>query len=280
LSVAQLSFREMGNGAQLAILSTSKGKKIQTGDLVSMHMIMKSVSGYEIRNTYKEGKPLLFPSKVPSYFGDLYACVANLAVGDSAVGLLVADSLYQKTFKKEMPSAIKSGSNVHVTFKILDTHTQQAYLQEQQSKKQDFEKSNATLLATKKKEDDGKLKAYFTQKGYTIQKTKSGIYYTILKAGKGKTPVNGSTVLYNYSLFNLKGEKIESTEDNGSHPYSFVVGKQEVIPGWDEISLSLKVGDFAVVGIPSHLAYGHLQKGDKIPPYSCLILELDLLSIP
>jgi len=62
-------------------------------------------------------------------------------------------------------------------------------------------------------------------------------------------------------------------------PFSFTVGKNQVIKGWDVIIKKMHLGDKIRVKIPSGLAYGKKGIGNIIPPNSDLIFVIKLLKI-
>ncbi|RYG53684.1 MAG: peptidylprolyl isomerase, partial [Chitinophagaceae bacterium] len=141
--------------------------------------------------------------------------------------------------------------------------------------------------AAKKKEgaqgatDDKLLQDYFKTKKITnVKKTASGMYYTVTKPGSGLAPKNGQQVSVNYTGVTLKGEKFDSnTDPSFGHvePFTFQLGKRNVIRGWDEAVALMKKGMKATFYIPSPLAYG-ANGPDKIGPNAILIFDIELLS--
>ena len=106
----------------------------------------------------------------------------------------------------------------------------------------------------------------------------SGLRYQIVQEGTGQQPVDGQTVSVHY-----KGQLLDGTVFDSSYkrqkPLDFVLGKGQVIPGWDEGVSLLKVGDKARLVIPSDLAYGSRGAGGVIPPNAALIFDLELVSV-
>jgi peptidylprolyl isomerase len=117
-----------------------------------------------------------------------------------------------------------------------------------------------------------------TNKGEKTITTPSGLKYTILKAGKGATPKKGVEVFVHYTGTLTNGKKFDSSRDRGQ-PFSFKVARGQVIPGWDEALIAMKVGERRKLIIPPNLGYGARGAGDVIPPNATLIFDVELLKI-
>ena len=110
-----------------------------------------------------------------------------------------------------------------------------------------------------------------------MQKTDSGLYYTITKEGTGAHPPKGAKVSVHYRGTLVDGTVFDSSYQR-NQPIEFAVGVGQVIPGWDEGILLLKKGAGARFVIPSHLGYGAQGAGGVIPPDATLIFEVELVS--
>ena len=111
-----------------------------------------------------------------------------------------------------------------------------------------------------------------------VATTPSGLRYRVLSSGpeEGRSPSTFDTVLVHYRGTLTNGTVFDSSYDRGT-PASFGVG--QVIPGWTEALKLMKPGDKWMLHIPSNLAYGGRAVGDKIPPNSDLIFQVELLQI-
>ena len=108
--------------------------------------------------------------------------------------------------------------------------------------------------------------------------TPSGLTYLITKKGTGRQPKAGETVIIHYTGMLTNGVKFDSSRDRGE-PLSFELGVGRVIKGWDEGIAKLRIGDHAILMIPSNLAYGSRGAGGVIPPDSTLIFVVEVVDI-
>lgn len=110
-----------------------------------------------------------------------------------------------------------------------------------------------------------------------IATTASGLKYEEIKEGKGRTPKTGDVVAVHYTGVLESGEKFDSSRDRGE-PIVFPIGTGQVIPGWDEGVMSMKVGGRRKLIIPADLGYGPSGQG-PIPPNATLIFDVELVEI-
>lgn len=108
--------------------------------------------------------------------------------------------------------------------------------------------------------------------------TPSGLTYLITKKGMGRQPKKGETVVLHYTGMLTNGVKFDSSHDR-NEPFAFKLGVGQVIKGYDEGLSKLRVGDHAILVIPSNLAYGSKGAGDVIPPDSKLIFVVELVDV-
>ena len=100
---------------------------------------------------------------------------------------------------------------------------------------------------------------------------------TTIAVGKGPGAANGDKVRVHYVGTLMNGTKFDSSRDRDK-PFDFVLGKGQVIKGWDQGVLGMKVGEKRKLVIPSPLAYGPAGR-PGIPPNSTLNFEVELLAI-
>lgn len=106
--------------------------------------------------------------------------------------------------------------------------------------------------------------------------TPSGLQYQEITEGTGATPRSGHTVSVHYTGWLADGKKFDSSRDRGQ-PLEFVLGRGQVIKGWEEGMATMKVGGKRKLIIPPALGYGSGGFGSVIPPNATLTFEVELL---
>jgi len=80
-----------------------------------------------------------------------------------------------------------------------------------------------------------------------------------------------------------KGTLEDGSEFDSSYgrndPFKFQLGIGQVIKGWDQGLLDMCPGEKRRLTIPSHLGYGETGAGEKIPPHSTLLFDVECISV-
>ena len=205
-----------------------------------------------------------------SFVGSLEDAMMMMCKNDSASFIVSADSFYMKTQKaKELPPFMKPGDFLVVEMKMVDI------------------KSKAELAANQKMQEEEMAKMaggekplmekYLTDNKITTTPTASGLIYIETIKGKGTLAKVGDEVTVQYRGTTLDGKEFDSSYGRPD-PFKFIVGQQQVIPGWDEALQLMAKGGKAKIVLPSSIAYGARGAG-PIPPFSTLVFELELVNI-
>ena len=110
-----------------------------------------------------------------------------------------------------------------------------------------------------------------------MTRTASGLYYQDLLVGRGNVAAAGQRVRVAYSGWLADGNLFDQSPDG--RPYMFLLGRGQVIPGWDEGVSGMRVGGRRLLVIRPALAYGRQSPGAGIPPNATLIFDVRLVQV-
>lgn len=115
----------------------------------------------------------------------------------------------------------------------------------------------------------------------------SGLQYEVITPAKdgAHQPEKGNVVIVHYTgwLADKDGnpimdKKFDSSVGRGA-PFEFVIGKGQVIKGWDEGVMLMKVGEKRRLILPASIAYGAYGAPPRIPGNATLVFDVELLDI-
>jgi peptidylprolyl isomerase len=95
--------------------------------------------------------------------------------------------------------------------------------------------------------------------------------------GTGAEAKAGESVTVNYVGVLFHGGKEFDASWKRSEPFTFMLGRGQVIPGWDQGVAGMRVGGRRELIIPAELAYGKRGSPPTIPPNAPLVFVVDLL---
>ena len=112
-----------------------------------------------------------------------------------------------------------------------------------------------------------------------------GLKVTDLKVGTGAAAKSGENAEVQYTGWLTSCQQFDSSRSPGRTSFTFQLGQGQVIAGWDEGVVGMKVGGKRVLIVPPEIAYGTSGQTDQttgaqiIPPNATLIFEIELLSV-
>ncbi|MCC6182982.1 MAG: FKBP-type peptidyl-prolyl cis-trans isomerase [Bacteroidia bacterium] len=188
---------------------------------------------------------------------------------DSAAFIISADSFFLRTNRMEaLPPFVKPGDKLQITVTLLDIITKKEL--DANQKKQEEE------MANREKNEGVELEAYLKANNITVTPTASGLIFIETQKGKGTAhPGMTDEVTVHYTGTVLNGtEPFDSSVQRGE-PATFSL--TQVIPGWTEGLQLMTKGSKAKLIIPSSLGWGARGAGDKIPPFSTVVFDVELI---
>ncbi len=105
----------------------------------------------------------------------------------------------------------------------------------------------------------------------------SGLKIEVLQEGSGAEAKNGDHISVDYTGMLTDGKVFDTSV--GRAPFTLTLGAGQVIKGWEQGLLGMKIGEKRKLTIPSDLAYGKSGYPGAIPPDATLIFDVELKSI-
>jgi len=126
------------------------------------------------------------------------------------------------------------------------------------------------------KQNELLIKAYIKRNAYKMVQTETGLWYGIYKKGKGPRIKVGTPVELKYTLSLLDGTLCYSSDSLGMKKVKAGLGNVEA--GLDEALLLMNIGDAAHIILQPHLAYGFSSDGNRIPPTSIIVYDIEVFA--
>ncbi len=168
------------------------------------------------------------------------------------------------------------GDSTFVTNAELDTFRRQfqAVMVEQQDKRMK-EQERKIMEQAPKNLAEGKAFLESNKNKPDVVTTPTGLQYTVLKEGNGKTPTMNDMVKIHIKAYYLDGKEFDNTYNR--QPVTLPISQQ--VPGWQEALTHMKEGSKWRIYMPPNLGWGEKGAPPTIPPNATLIFEIELLSI-
>lgn len=199
---------------------------------------------------------------------DKVSYALRLGIG-SQLKSMGADSLNIDDFAQAIKDTI-SGAELKVSHKESQQIVQE-FFKEQEAKQRAQAAENGKVA----REEGEKFLAENAKKD-GVQVTESGLQYSVIKEGTGKSPKATDTVVCHYEGFLTNGTVFDSSIQRGE-PAAFPLNA--VIAGWTEGLQLMKEGGKTRFFIPYNLAYGEAGAAGAIPPYAALIFDVELIEV-
>lgn len=100
-----------------------------------------------------------------------------------------------------------------------------------------------------------------------------------LEVGTGPEATRGKNIAVHYVGVAYSDKKEFDASYNRGEPLVFSLGAGQVIRGWDDGLVGMKVGGRRRITIPPHLGYGARGAGGVIKPNETLVFVCDLVGV-
>jgi len=261
--------RWTSSGIRYKILSSHRGCNApKPGDMIWMQLEKYDPDGQVIFSTrqdpFFEGG-VEMAVKAPSFNGDIMEVFTLMCAGDSAIVMIAVDSV-----DRDSP-VYKDGQDKWYTYylKLLralspDDHARETQFALTASRYNDSILINDWLsfnnLSQDNRDSNG-IVWVFTERDSTANRLEPG-----------------DSVSVHYRLKLIDNTLIDDSYSRGI-PFTFVLGRGEVIKGWDIGLLQFGLKEKGSLLIPSYLAYGRQGSGGEIPPDAVLVFQIEIVKV-
>lgn len=228
-----------------------EGNSPVSGDKVSVHYTGKLLNGTQFDSSLDRGSPLEFIIDESSVIKGWHQGVPKFKKGGKGT-LYLPPSL---GYGKEGGGLIPPDAPLIFDIEVVDIIDPLANI----------------------KADLKIIEDYLAARNITAIKSPDHFYYKTDIEGNGIFPVEGQTVKVHYRGTLLNGTQFDASYDRGT-PYKFIIGRGQVIKGWDLGIPMFSSGGKGTIYLPSDLAYGERGSG-SIPPNNCLIFDIEIIGI-
>src|SRR5665213_827399 len=255
------------SGLLYKIISDGKNPVVKKGQFVKLNFTQK------LRDSVLFSSASSMPAYVPIDTGTQanYSPVEIFHLrrkGDSAVVVQIGDSIEKKA-GRPLPPYIKKKDKIILTLKVIDVFDNEELVQK------DREQAMEAFHVKEAKD----VEDYLAQNKIQAQKTAKGTYVKIDNPGDGPAVDSGKQVSVIYTGKMLPSGKVfESNDAPGKEPIKFVIGKMQIIPGWDDGLRLFKKGGSGTLYIPAFLAYD-AQPGPGRTPNEDLMFDIKIVDV-
>ncbi len=270
-------------GVSYRLLTHNTGDRIKIDDVLTFDFVQKTDKDSVLMSSYVSGNKAQIQIVDPKSVTDLVE--TNLmqifpmaTVNDSLLVKFPTDSIF-KGHEEQRPPFFPKGSNLNFVIKI----------ERVQSLNDAIAERNAAIEKVKAAEASDAAK-YIASHKLVLKTTASGLKYVITQSSLKAKPLKGDTVEVNYigrslddKVFDTSIESVAKASNLNQpgrpyEPIKFVLGVDNIIPGWVEGLQLVGEGGKATLVIPSALAYGEQGSGE-IKPYSTLVFDVELVKV-
>jgi len=269
VSCTNPEFKKTKSGLLYKIYSDGKGETAKKGQYLKFDVVEKIRDSLMYSSYGSVPQWVQVDSPRPVY--NHSEIMSLLRKGDSAVVVVLIDSLERKSGGQPLPPYFKKKDKITLTFKVLDILASETLLA-------------ADREAELNKEKEREVKAvegYLADNKIKAEKTAKGTYVVVQTLGDGPQVDSGKQISVRYTgKFFPSGKTFESNMTGpGNEPYKFVVGQAQIIQGWDDGLRKFKKGGKGSLYVPAFLAYGQTPGGPSHKPFENLMFDVEIVDV-
>lgn len=265
----QSGFSTDESGLQYKIVESTNPGGIQpkVNDIIEIIYSFETQDGKILFNSQSDNRKYLKRVATPAHEGgSIENGFMMMHEGDSAIFKIPAESFLMLSEKfGKLPLGVSAMDPIFIHVRLVNILD-----------RDELENFVAKSYHNSEQTEIDILERYLQNSNFDGEEMPSGLYFKKMTDGNGRKPQNGNIVAVNYTVSFVDGKLLETTLDK--QPFSFKIGDNQNIAGFEEGIMNMDEGSSAILIIPSKLAYG-AEGNAKVLPYSTLIFEVELLKI-
>lgn len=258
-------YSKTASGITYKIVEKGSGPQVKLGQFLQVHyaqkindsLLMSSEGGMPVFARVDSVGPVYNAAEVFRF----------LSKGDSVIVVQEVDSLMKQN--PMMPPFMKRGDKLYLHMRVVDILETEQEVQAMQEKE----------MAAQKDRDQALVDEYIKSNSINAVKVGNGTYVKVDEKGAGSLADSGKYVSVKYTGKLLStGKEFESNMNGEREPFTFQLGKGQVIAGWEDGLKQFAKGGKGTLYIPGSQAYGS-RPGPGGQPNEALIFDIELVDI-
>lgn len=263
-------FRKTESGLIVVSLKGNKkhNKAYESGSMMEVNFVLTDLTnnGDTLVDTYLRD-PLLIECDKPYLCQGFDEALSMLSEGASGSFVIPSEIGVDTTI-------VTPNTVLRADVKVEKRMTKAEYDNYLKEKQMYYER----LVQQKMVEEAIRIDEYVRANDIKSNPSENGVYYIENVKGTGNPVGEGDHVQIHYTIYNIEGEKIESSYDF-NRPLEFTYGVGEMIDGVEEALRYMRVGGSARLIIPFAMGFGDMDVSEKLPSFSTLVFDMELVDV-
>lgn len=254
------------NGLKYRFIEKKNGRHPHSGELMRMHLKYRDTKDKVLYDSQVMGENFILQLTAPTFVGGIEEGFAMMGEGDSAIFLVPADSIFDKTFRQVLPPSVNKGDMLKFEVRMLTIMNADEYRKETSEVKKEVSEM-----------EDLNINVYLAENELNVTPAKPGVYFIVMKEGKGNKPVKGDSVEVRYTGSFLNGEVFDGSKKAGEN-LRYVLGDGLRLDAWEQAISSMKEGAVCRLILSSENAFGKDGFG-PVPPSTPVVYDIELVRV-
>lgn len=266
LSCNKQRFDTSPTGLKFHFIEKKNGIRPKVGEMMRMHLKYRDSKNNLLYDSDELGNAFVLQLETPSFIGGLEEGFAMMGKGDSAIFLVSADSVFDKTFRLAMPPTLTRGELLQFEVRLKEVLTVA-----------EFRNESAETAGKERDQQKRNIEEYLRKNNMLLDPVQEGVYFVLLKEGDGLKPVAGDSVEISYSGTFLSGEIFDASDRKGGN-LKYVLGDGKRLLAWEKAISSMNAGAVARLILSAENAYGEQGLG-PVPANTPIIYDIKLIKV-